>query len=328
MGVFTIINMEDLKKFVAKYDIGDVTSFAGISEGSDNTNYTVNTTTGNFVLTIFEERINKEYVDYCMDLQSFLHKNGIDCPMPKKTKSGEIIPLFESAGKYALIADLIKGETLKHDHISKKHCQKAGSLMAMMHKKSARFKDKRMPKFCLKELKKNNKAIIEKADMIRPKLAAKFIKELNELENKLPKNIPSGPIHADATPSNFLFDETNEIQGIIDFYFSHQNAFLFDLMTTINFWCFDKDENFNSDIAKWLIESYHNKKGLKNIELEHLALFGRISMIYFALYRLFNVVNTNYANIKAENLNMMDRFFKRLEFHKNIKHYSDYGLNI
>jgi homoserine kinase type II len=221
MGVFTIINMEDLKKFVAKYDIGDVTSFAGISEGSDNTNYTVNTTTGNFVLTIFEERINKEYVDYCMDLQSFLHKNGIDCPMPKKTKSGEIIPLFESAGKYALIADLIKGETLKHDHISKQHCQKAGSLMAMMHKKSARFKDKRMPKFCLKELKKNNKAIIEKADMIRPKLAAKFIKELNELENKLPKNIPSGPIHADATPSNFLFDETNEIQGIIDFIKMH-----------------------------------------------------------------------------------------------------------
>ncbi|MEC8776878.1 MAG: homoserine kinase, partial [Pseudomonadota bacterium] len=39
MAVYTKVSDEDLKAFVADYDIGAVLSFKGIAEGVENTNY-------------------------------------------------------------------------------------------------------------------------------------------------------------------------------------------------------------------------------------------------------------------------------------------------
>jgi len=36
MAVYTQVSDEDLARFVAEYDIGDVVSFAGIAEGVEN----------------------------------------------------------------------------------------------------------------------------------------------------------------------------------------------------------------------------------------------------------------------------------------------------
>ena len=52
MAVYTAVSDEDLQAFVASYDIGEVTSFAGIAEGVENSNFMLRTTTGSYILTL------------------------------------------------------------------------------------------------------------------------------------------------------------------------------------------------------------------------------------------------------------------------------------
>ena len=58
MAVFTQVNKEDLNKFLEKYTIGKLVSLEGIIEGIENSNFKVTTNKGNFILTIFEKRVN------------------------------------------------------------------------------------------------------------------------------------------------------------------------------------------------------------------------------------------------------------------------------
>ena len=55
MSVYTIIEESELKSFLSNYNVGELDSFQGISDGIENTNYFVNTSKGQFVLTIFEQ---------------------------------------------------------------------------------------------------------------------------------------------------------------------------------------------------------------------------------------------------------------------------------
>ncbi|MEE8505631.1 MAG: homoserine kinase, partial [Kiloniellales bacterium] len=39
MAVYTEVSDEDLREFLGQYDLGEVTSFKGIAEGVENSNY-------------------------------------------------------------------------------------------------------------------------------------------------------------------------------------------------------------------------------------------------------------------------------------------------
>ena len=55
MSVYTILKNKDVRRILSSYDIGTLQSFRGISEGITNTNYFINTSSGKYVLTIFED---------------------------------------------------------------------------------------------------------------------------------------------------------------------------------------------------------------------------------------------------------------------------------
>jgi len=55
MSVFTNVSVDELKPWLSSYPIGDLVELKGIASGISNTNYFVTTTTGKYVLTLFEE---------------------------------------------------------------------------------------------------------------------------------------------------------------------------------------------------------------------------------------------------------------------------------
>ena len=59
MAVYTEVSDEELIDFVGAYDIGDVVSFKGIAEGVENSNYLLQTTTGAYILTLYEKRVRE-----------------------------------------------------------------------------------------------------------------------------------------------------------------------------------------------------------------------------------------------------------------------------
>jgi homoserine kinase type II len=58
VAVYTEVSDEDLESFVAEYDIGELLSFKGIAEGVENSNYLLQTEPGNFILTLYEKRVD------------------------------------------------------------------------------------------------------------------------------------------------------------------------------------------------------------------------------------------------------------------------------
>ena len=60
MAVYTEVSDDDLERFVSEYDIGKVTSFKGIAEGVENSNYLLQTESGTHILTVYEKRVRRE----------------------------------------------------------------------------------------------------------------------------------------------------------------------------------------------------------------------------------------------------------------------------
>ena len=77
MAVYTEISNEDLSNFVRKYDIGDTLSAEGIVEGVENSNYLLKTTSGSFILTLYEKRVNPEDLPFFLCLKEHLAARGL-----------------------------------------------------------------------------------------------------------------------------------------------------------------------------------------------------------------------------------------------------------
>ena len=49
MAVYTQVSEDELSAFLTDYDIGQALSFSGITEGVENSNYRLKTTTGDYI---------------------------------------------------------------------------------------------------------------------------------------------------------------------------------------------------------------------------------------------------------------------------------------
>ena len=58
MAVYTDVADDELRAFVAEYDIGEVISCKGIAEGVENSNFLLRTDVGTFFLTLYEKRVD------------------------------------------------------------------------------------------------------------------------------------------------------------------------------------------------------------------------------------------------------------------------------
>ena len=54
MAVYTDVSDEALTAFLGDYDIGALVAFRGIAEGVENSNFSLRTTQGDFILTLYE----------------------------------------------------------------------------------------------------------------------------------------------------------------------------------------------------------------------------------------------------------------------------------
>ena len=54
MSVFTPVSDDDARRLLEHYTLGELEALEGIAQGMENTNYFLTTTTGEYVLTLFE----------------------------------------------------------------------------------------------------------------------------------------------------------------------------------------------------------------------------------------------------------------------------------
>src|SRR3990170_5652382 len=118
MAVYTDVSDEELDEFIASYAIGELTSFKGIAEGVENTNYLVHTAAGRYILTLYEKRVAPEDLPYFLGLMEHLAAKGISCPLPVRDGKGQM--LNELAGRPAALITFLDGVSVRRPSIE--HC--------------------------------------------------------------------------------------------------------------------------------------------------------------------------------------------------------------
>ena len=94
MAVKTEFMNEELQHIFAQYPLGDYIDAKPITEGTIQTNYKVQTTSGQFVFRYYENR-TKDSVLFETHLLKFLKKNNYPCPEPCINNAGESVEVYQ-----------------------------------------------------------------------------------------------------------------------------------------------------------------------------------------------------------------------------------------
>tara|TARA_Y100000768_G_C23887381_1_gene638319 strand:+ start:146 stop:1096 length:951 start_codon:yes stop_codon:yes gene_type:complete len=285
MAVFTKLIRNEIQKFVEMYDIGSLEEYYEIIEGIENTNFKIICDKKTYVLTIFEKRVKEEELPFFIDLKLYLNKNKFKCPRPIKNKNGKIINTIKN--KKAIIITFIEGE--KIDKPNEDQCNEVGKMLGNLHKLTINFNQKRKNSLDIEEWKK----IFNKCENNNKEFDKIFFtldKEINFLEKFWPKNLPSGIIHADLFRDNIFFDN-NKINGIIDFYFSCNHFFLYDICIVINDWCFENNGKiFKNNFFSAIINGYNTFRKLNTNEIASLNIILRGAAVRILMTRIHDYI--------------------------------------
>lgn len=319
MAVYTEISDSDFASLLKKFDIGNLASYRGITEGVENTNYLLETDKAKFIATIYEKRVDVSELPFFLELMEHLAKAQIPCPLPVHDKSGNI--LQEMAGKKLTITSFLEGKWPRA--IKNAHCLEVGKIMARMHLASQNFNLTRKNKMSLPAWKEIYSRIAKNADSVKSGLSNEIKSALQEIEKKWPKNLPSGVIHADLFPDNVFFIE-DKLTGILDFYFACNDFFAYDLAITMNAWCFENGREFNITKANALLSGYNQVRKLTEEEKSYLPILCTGAAMRFLLSRLYDWLN------KVEGAVVVPKdpieYLNKLRFHQNVKNVSEYGI--
>jgi homoserine kinase type II len=320
VAVYTEVPDDALADFVAEYDIGAVLSFKGIAEGVENTNYFLHTEAGNFILTLYEKRVNEGDLPFFIQLMEHLAARGLTCPQPLRNRAGE--SLGRLAGRPAALVTFLEGLSIRRPNA--RHCGALGEALARLHEAGRDFGMSRENALSLKGWPPLFEAARSQADRVSPGLEERISRELAYLGGHWPRDLPAGVIHADLFTDNVFFIGEN-VSGIIDFYFACTDFLAYDLAICLNAWCFENDGSFNITKARALLAGYERVRRLEEAEVENLPTLCRGSALRFMLTRLVDWLNVPPgALVKPKDPLEYDR---KLGFHRHARHAAAYGLD-
>ncbi|MCG7506307.1 homoserine kinase [Mesorhizobium retamae] len=319
MAVYTDVGEGELAAFLKDYPAGELLSYKGIAEGTENSNFLLHTTAGSFILTLYEKRVEKADLPFFLGLMDHLAKKGISCPLPVQRHDGTMIGTL--AGRPAVIITFLEGMWLRKPGVA--HCREVGKALAAMHLASADFAMHRANALAIDGWRKLWEASRSRADEVEPGLAAEVDADFAEFERNWPIGLPTGIIHADLFPDNVFF-LGEKLSGLIDFYFACNDFYAYDLATCLNAWCFEKDFSFNLTKGTALLAGYQSVRPLSPEEREALPMLARGSALRFMLTRLYDwlTVPDGGLVIKRD----PTEYIRRMRFHRAIGSASEYGL--
>ena len=111
MAVYTSVPVPALEALLAQYGIGEARTLEPIAEGVENSNFRLDTTTGRYILTIYEKRVDPADLPFFLTLMDHLAKHGIACPVPIHDRHGR--SLQRLCGKPAAIVSFLDGRSPK-----------------------------------------------------------------------------------------------------------------------------------------------------------------------------------------------------------------------
>jgi homoserine kinase type II len=318
MAVYTDVIAEDLQKFLANYDIGDLLAYKGIAEGVENSNFLLHTSRGYFILTLYEKRVASVDLPFFLGLMEHLAARGLTCPQPVKNRTGEALGWL--ANRPAAIVTFLDGMWIRRP--SAAHCAALGSALAQLHLAGADFALTRRNALSVDGWRPLYEVAGARCDNVQKDLGRVIGVELSELERAWPRDLPQGVIHADLFPDNVFF-LADKLSGLIDFYFACTDTLAYDIAVCLNAWCFEPDHSFNVTKGRDMLQAYAKARPLSAPECDALPLLCRGAALRFLLTRLVDWLEVP-ANALVRPKDPLE-YYRKLRFHQTVSSASDYG---
>ncbi len=320
MAVYTDITEDDLKRFLTEYDVGELTSYKGIAEGVENSNFLLHTTQDPLILTLYEKRVEKSDLPFFLGLMQHLSAKGLSCPLPLPRRDRQL--LGELSGRPAALISFLEGMWLRKPEA--KHCREVGRALAQMHRAGEGFEITRPNALSLEGWKALWAKAADRADEVEVGLQGEVSEELGYLEAHWPKDLPTGVIHADLFQDNVFF-LGDELSGLIDFYFACNDLLAYDVSICLNAWCFEKDGAYNVTKGNAMLEGYRSVRPLSAEEVAALPVLSRGSALRFFLTRLYDWLTTPAGALVVKKDPL--EYLRKLRFHRQVGSAAEYGLS-
>ena len=319
MAVYTKLEHKEVDRFLEQYNINNFKDFKEITEGVENTNYLIKTLGQDYILTIYEKRVDENDLPFFIKLLSILSENNFPCPKPIPNKNNEKINKIKN--KNAALVTFLNGHS--KTTITIEDCFEIGKITAQLHEITKKFNIYRKNNLSIESWQSIFDKIIKQKIDLDESIIKKTKNYLNFLKDKWPKELPQGIIHADLFPDNIFFTN-NKVSGIIDFYFACNDFFAYEIAICLNSICFDNNSTFNMTKAKNLIDGYSSTRELSEDEKKYLPILSMGAAMRFFLTRLYDFYHTdNKANVKIKD---PFEYLKKIEFHSTIKNFNEYFI--
>ena len=318
MAVYTEVTDDALAAFLNEYDLGSAVAFRGIAEGVANSNYQVRTTAGDFILTLYEKRVDAAELPWFLGLMEHLAGAGITCPQPVQGRDGASLRFL--AGRPACVTTFLPGVWPRRVRVE--HCGPLGTALAGLHRAGEGYAATRAnglgPASWGPLLARS-----PDANTVAPGLSEELTAALERILAEWPSGLPVGHIHGDLFPDNVFFLD-GRLSGLIDFYFAATDVLAYDLAVCINAWCFESDFTFNVTKSRALLRAYAAARPLTVAEQAALPVLCQGAALRFLLTRLYDWLHTPPGALVVRK-DPLD-YLRRLRFHLSALDAHGYGL--
>lgn len=279
MSVFTTLNLEEVRQWLAPFQVGELHSLKGIAAGITNTNYFVETSQARYVLTVFEKNDFDE-LPYFVQLMTHLSRHGILCPAPIADTDG--VALRRIHGKPALMVSCLKGADVSHPNV--RQIEAVAATLARMHVAGQDFHEQ-------SHNQRGQGWRVMTAQQVMPRLLPvqqHLLQEELQFQHGLDLSaLPHGVIHGDLFRDNVLFDG-DALGGFIDFYYACHDVLAYDVAIAANEWCVDANGSFVDERLAAFMNAYQAVRPLTADEKAHWPALLRRAALRFWLSRLYD----------------------------------------
>jgi len=321
MAVYTVVDDTDLADFLAAYDLGEVLSLAGIAEGVENSNYLLRTDRANYILTLYEKRVDPNDLPFFMEVMEKLASAGMNCPSPISATDGSI--LQELNGRPCAVFSFLDGTWSRYPNAQK--CRELGAALAQMHLNTTALERQRPNALGPLSWQPLFDQVADQANQMGGGMKVRVQDQLSKIIADWPSDLPTGVIHADLFPNNVLF-VGDKLTGVIDFYFACDDMLAYDVGICLNSWCFDADGSFNLTKSRALINGYESVRPLTNDEKNAIPILAAGSAMRFFLTRLYDWIHTP-ADALVSPKDPME-YWSILRFHASVSGATAYGIGL
>lgn len=279
MSVYTSVSDDEMRQFLADYDLGEFVSLTGIAQGVTNSNYFLATTSGRYVLTVFEV-LQQHELPFFLLLKQHLSSRGVACPVPLARRDGRLDSVL--CGKPACLVGCLDGADTGWPTAGQ--CFNTGAMLARMHLAGQSFPmHMDNPRY--------DRWWGAAAQRLYPVLsredAALLRGEIGFLAAHPDTGLPRGIIHADLFKDNVLLDGSR-VAGFIDFYYACDGNFMYDLAIAVNDWARTADNRLDEGLADAFMRGYEGVRPTSVEERAYFPIAQRAGCVRFWVSRLLD----------------------------------------